>query len=120
MRRGLTLILLMLTLAGCSGGSSVIFSVALITRGGNGHQWSGAVSDDNGTRSVDDHVPSTTGLAAKKGSFVGATVQKHDSGNWELTACIAINSIEKRCGSTTAEFGVVSVSGTVNGSGGLD
>jgi hypothetical protein len=93
MRRGLALCLLMLAIAACSGGSSVIISVALITRGGNGHQWSGAVTDDNGTRSVDDHVPSVTGLAAKKGSFVGATVQKQDSGNWELTAGLTVNSI---------------------------
>jgi hypothetical protein len=120
MRRGLALLLLILAIAGCSGGSSVIFSVALITRGGNGHQWSGAVSDDNGTRSVDDHVPSTTGLAAKKDSFVAATVQKQDSGNWELTACLTVNGIERRCGSTTAQFGVVSISGTVTGSGTIE
>ena len=112
---------LAILVSGCSASSSnAVFSVALVIRGTNGHQWSGTVSDDNGVRSEDGKVPAVVDLAATKSSVVGGTIQKHDAGNWELTVCIAVNGIERRCGSTTAESGVVSVQGTVTGSATLE
>jgi hypothetical protein len=97
-----------------------VVDTTLVITGTASERWTGAISDDDGIRSMEGIVPQIVVLRARENSFVGGTIQKDTDGGWLLNVCIALNGVDKRCNQTTARFGVVSVSGRIEDKRTLD
>ena len=91
-------------LAGCAAlGSDEPFTVTVDYSG----SWSGSVGDEDGQRTVEG---AGTEQYEIEGDIVSATAQKRDGGSGRLTVSIAVGDSVVKRQSTTAQYGVVSVS----------
>lgn len=99
------------------------FNGSEITTSGSDYQirvaysgdWSGTIGDVGSTRSVEGSGTESFDIDVQSGDIVSANAQKDDDSNDELTIQILRDGDVIKETSTTAEFGVASVSATLNG-----
>jgi cytoskeletal protein RodZ len=72
-------------------------------------EWSGAIADSSGTRSIEGTGSETISLDGVDGA-VAANAQKRDSGSGTLTISLTNGGSTLKTSSTSAQYGVASVS----------
>jgi PGF-CTERM protein len=81
-----------------------------------GGDWSGNVGTDGSSRSVDGSGTETIDIDAQEGDIVSANAQKDDDSSDELSVQILRDGDVIQQTNTTAEFGVATVTTSLNGS----
>lgn len=72
-------------------------------------EWGGAIADSTGTRTIEGTGPKTINLGEVDGA-VAANAQKKDSGSGTLTISLTKDGSTLKTSSTSAQYGVASVS----------
>lgn len=93
------------------------YKVEIQVRGTSGLEFSGSYGDTGGQKSVDGTVPETYTIEDPEGNIVSCTFQKQQTSG-TLTVKLVKDGEEKKSKSTTAEYGVVSLSATFEEEGG--
>ena len=93
-------------------GPGEVVDAALVISGPTGQEWSGEISDENGTRTVSGSCPHGRPPCSSE-ELRRRHDQEESAGSWFLRARTVLNTVEERCDLTTTTSEAVSVSGVV-------